>query len=180
MLGYRPIGAALAISILAGCGLAHEAALRDQSKVLEQRLKSEIAECERLHPDPYRKPVTERVRCKNAAVLRLYEAAQKLDGSGQVDLVQLANARRLVAAERFDRGLTTKAQYDTEIAEIDVAHRTEFLARENNATMSAAAQQQAAAASQQASIARQKAISDAFKPPRSVSCTTYGNITTCN
>lgn len=138
----------------------------------------EIASCGSQYPAGVRGSAADNVRCTNAANLKFNRA---LPGNGNLDLIEVANAQAVVAAEKFDAGKMTKAELDAEMAQIASKTKQAFTDRNMQASSTQAAQQQAAAARQQAamnSIAAGAAIM-APPPPANTSCSTFGNTVNC-
>lgn len=168
--------------ILPACGLAHQAKIQKDADSAQAEADRAASECERLHPDKNRKPVTPRTQCFNDARLNYGLAMDRSIGNLNLDLFRLSNARMLVVAERFDSGKTTVAQFELEKAEAQANFNDQIAARHNSATIAAAAQQQAAAASQQATAASEQSINSAVTAATStkpVSCSRIGNTVTC-
>ncbi len=164
--------------LMSGCGLAQQARFRNDEADATTQQSIALAECNRLFPDKNQKPVKARIECLNNADLNYQYAMARSIGRSEIDIVSVMAAKRLVAAERYDNGLTTSAQYSAEVAEIGSAATSQILARKNNAMVAQAAVNQANAAEQQAAAARQQAITASI--PRQITCNTYGTMTTCN
>lgn len=168
---------------LAGCGMAQQARVQQESSAATSIRDQQSAACESQFPDRRSKPATPRISCLNQAELTYHQAMARSVGNPYLDLIHLSHAQRLQVAQRYDKGEIDPAQYEVELAQIAADANNQISARMNNATIAASAQQQAAAASQQAAIARQQAITSAIQsaaPPRPVSCTRFGNTVTCN
>jgi len=58
----------LIVFTLAGCGLARHAQIQKEVDAAALQMRRDWAECDRLYPDKYRKPVTPRIKCQTAAV----------------------------------------------------------------------------------------------------------------
>lgn len=157
---------------LAGCGLARNAELEKRLAEADRTRAAEEAKCDQAHPQP--RPVTPRMQCTSTAYLNWLEST----GNPNLTLFRASIAQRLVIAERYDKGQISEAEYNAEAAKLDLAADTAIRQRNESAAMVSAAQQQASAASGQAALARQKAISDAFRGNRTT-CSTWGNTTTC-
>lgn len=160
---------------LSGCGLAQQAQIQKDADVAVARREAGFQDCDRRYPDKRKKPITPRMQCLNDVVIEYAVAADRSVGNPFMDLVKLRNARVLAAADKFDKGQTSVAQLEVELAESDAEYTNQVTIRTNNAAMAGAAQQQAAAASQQAMTSAIRAAT----PPRPVACNTLGNSTTC-
>lgn len=149
----------LAAFLCGGCGLAHNIQV---SKMLEEQK----AACRRLYPDEHQKPVSPRVKCMNDAVAR----ATKDDPN--IDIANVFAAKRMVVADKYDKGQMSAVEYDAEMAVLASEATTSFQQRHNGAAI-------ATAATTQAAIAQNQAIQSAFRPTPTVTCQTFGNTTTC-
>ncbi len=164
---------ALIVFTLAGCGLARQAQIKQASDAAKLQGDRDLAGCDRLYPDKYRKPVTPRVKCRTAAYDKVDAAINRSGANVQLDIGKKHTAQMLVAAERFDKGELSKAEYDLALANNNVASKSQLLQRENGAA-AVAAQQQAAAAASQA------AIQSATQPrTRHTNCNTFGSTVNC-
>jgi len=178
----RWLTTALIVFTLAGCGLARQAEIKQAADQAQAQLGVGHVECERQYPDKYKRPVTPRVKCFNAANDRYNNAMARSVSNPVLDLHDAHHARRLVAAERYDKGELSQAEYELAMAN----SRTEATSQandRNNKAAAVSAQQQAAAAQQsQAAIARGRAIQDAFNPrtqTTNTNCNSVGNSVNC-
>lgn len=94
------------------------------------------------------------------------------------DLIRLAGAKSIEAAERYDAGKLTESQYEVELASIDAEQRGGAHGRETQAAAAQAAVNQAAAAENIAATQRLRTVQDAFAP-KNTTCTGSGNSVTC-
>lgn len=162
---------------LAGCGLTMQAKQQQTVEIY----RSAAEECDRIYPNQTKKPVTLRVICMNRALDRIAATAPR-----DIDIIRLLQAERLVAAERYDKGLTTEAEYVATIARLDSNTTTAAGVRDRDQQQTIAAQTAASAAMMAqgaATIAASRPTPVAPPPPppmpRDVRCTTYGNVTNC-
>jgi len=116
---------------------------------------------------PNKVPDRGRRQTQNAAI-------ERSTGSPHRDIALDAkqSAQALLAAERFDKGEISEAEYKLELATTNVEAETHRLQRENNAA-AVAAQQQAAAAASQA------AIQSAIPRTTHTNCNTFGGTVNC-
>jgi hypothetical protein len=148
--------------LLAGCGLS-------PVDTLNGTIQSAQDMCRTLYPDPYKKPVATRIRCLNNAVLDHATAMERATGNPLVvSQAKLAAAKLMVAAERFDNGVTTQAQFDEEKASANSEFNTAVVNYDNS----------------QAAIVATKQAATYTPPPaipqsRSVVCNGYGSTVTC-
>lgn len=170
MMFARALAMLCIASLLASCGLVTHLARGQQLKQLETAYAAERADCEKRFPA--KKPAAPRVRCRNDALIKRNAAMEQLPGHVRIsDLARLASARYVLAAERYDAGRLSDAEYDLEVAAAENEYSTRWHDRVNGVTMATAAENQAAAA-------RQQAIQSAI--PKSVTCNRLGNTVTCN
>lgn len=158
LVGIRGMIALTAV-LCGGCGLAHNMQV---SKMAEEQK----AECRRLYPDEHQKPISPRVNCMNDVVI----GAAK--GDANADIVNVFAAKRMVVADKYDRGQLSAVEYDAEMASLVTDATTLAQQRENGAAV-------ATAAATQAAIAQNQAIQSAFRPAPTTTCQTFGNTTTC-
>jgi len=158
---------ALIVFTLAGCGLVRQAEIRQELEVAKLQMDRDLAECARLYPDR-KPPVTPKMKCQAAAMDKRNAAIERSIGNPQRDIriYEKQKAQVLLAAERFDKGEISEAEFDLELANSNVESETQRLQRTNDAAAVQAAQGQAAAAW---SAAR----------PRTTNCNTFGGSTHC-
>lgn len=165
-----------------GCGIgpSYNAGMSAQSAI-----NSGLQECQQKYPKRQKGNAAAALRCSNG----VYEQYAWVSAGNNGDLVRLAGLKSVEAAERYDAGKITDAQFDLELATIDSQFKTEMANRTFQSASASAAQQQAAAAQRQAAMqqmATGMAIMNANKPPppaplpTNTRCTTYGNTTNCN
>jgi len=99
--------------------------------------------CDQVHPE---KPVIERVKCKNEAIIRYQNSIASLNVGQNVDLANLLTAKQVAIAEQYDSGQITETQYQVAMAQVASEFHTEAQRRGKEAAMVTAAQAQAAAA----------------------------------
>jgi len=148
-----------------------ESRLQQQALQAKQVYDAEAAQCDRDHPGGAVKPSVLRINCHYKAHIKF------LKGDRDADLLQALYTQSLVAAERYDSGKLTFAEFEAVKAKAIADYNTQRAQRQNSATVANAAAYQAAAAESQAHAARQQAINTTF--PRARTCNTYGNTTTC-
>lgn len=162
------------------------AEIRKETEEATRIRDTEMAECKRLYPGAKAnvKPVTPATKCEIDANVKYAIAIDRSAGNPHLSSFKVLAARKLVAAERYDRGATTEAEYELETASAQAELDASIRKTDNQMAMVAAAQQQADAAS---SMAVAAVVSSAVPPPqpiqpppRSVTCRTFGNTTTCN
>lgn len=144
-------------------------------------MMSGLAACKQKFPQRKKGEATAQMRCESEA---------KQDYASQVghgDLIKVASTRSIEAAERYDAGKISDAQFDVELASIEADLNTGSKTRMAQETLVGAAQQQADSAREQSeairrqeNLNRAKSIQDAFNPPTTTTnCTTFGNSTNC-
>ena len=156
------------ILTLSGCGLAMQA---EEKKVRGQAAAirdAELADCYRKYPDDVKRPVTPRVNCIWDARMK-FARLGALHGYRHLDLEEVFRAKIFLLAEQYDSGNMSEAQYRLEKAQAESDFKSKVMQRENSAAMVAAAEEQATAAS--------LATISASRP---LTCSTYGNTTTCH
>ena len=165
---------------LSACGLAQQVQLQQQEATARPIHDSARGECERLFPDRLKRPVVSRVRCLNSADEAYYAMAAPRD----IDLIRLALAQRLVAAERFDQKQLSEGEYEAASATIFADLQTQARQRDQIALQNHQAQQAASAAM----IASGAAMMTPPPPPpppapprfpTNTNCTTTGATTNC-
>ncbi len=161
---------ALIVFTLAGCGLSGQAQLQEAAREAVEaanlQMDRDLAECQRLYPDRYRKPVTPRMKCVGAARDKNLAVRDRLVGNATLDIFAKQKAQVLLAAQRFDKGEISEAEYKLE-AENQRFHRKAVAAKVDAA-------RQEAAASTSAAI-------QAATPPRTrrTNCNTYWGTVNC-
>lgn len=171
---------------LCGCGLAQQAQLEQLHQQSQASLQADLSACKSRYPGLVKGQAADSLRCSNAAYER---NAQALPGNNK-DLISLAGAKSVAAAERFDNGQITKAELDVELAQIYTEfssgsqNRThQMIAAESAAQQAAAARHQAAMQGMAAGAAIMSgglAAPPARAPfPQQTNCTTFGRNTNC-
>lgn len=173
----RVVIVAVLAATVGGCGAGQSGLSHMSDAEVEAAMakNSALHECQRKYPKRERGKAAEAIRCVNTA-------NEGLLGPNQ-DLVRLTGLRNLDAAERYDAGKLSETQMDLELASIASAFESQAQARYAQTATAAAAQHQAGAqqqaADQQRSMALIAAGARMMTPPPSVSCSTFGGITTC-
>jgi hypothetical protein len=150
--GGRPLSRKLVLCgllILTGCGLsrhARETAGENKVPVITKQNNEAIDQCQKLYPDPHRKPALPRIKCFNDATLAYYAAFADNPWS---DLAREFTARMVVIAKKYDVGQISETQFDVEKAQAVAKYTSQVIQRENNAAVLNAAPTQASAASKQ-------------------------------
>jgi hypothetical protein len=137
-----------------GCAYA----MRQQ---IESQLDADLARCNQLHPDPYRRPIKPRIQCINEAQLK----ARSSDPN--IDLWTALAAEYVVFAEQYDAGKMTKGQYSLAEGKTMSEYTSRALQRQNNTVANAAFTQ------------ADGALAQAWAANRPVTCNRIGNTTTC-
>jgi hypothetical protein len=127
----------LALS-LSGCGLARRQEMQAQKAALKEQSAAAVQECDAKFQKGAVPTAVARAQCLNDAM----EIMRPLWG-GSADLVSVFMTGRLAAAERFQKGQITFAQYSEEVANKWSQVVTEEQ-RRNLANRSVAAQETAA------------------------------------
>jgi hypothetical protein len=134
--------------ILTGCGLSrhaqNETEIENKEPAIARQNTEAIDQCQKLHPDPHRKPVLPRIKCFNDATLAYYTA---FAGNPWSALVRVFTARMVVIAEKYDVGQISEAQFDFE-KEQAIANYTSQVMQHPAAKVDAAPMQTAAASKQ--------------------------------
>lgn len=143
---------------------------------LEREMDRRAAKCHELYPVKDQRPVTPRVQCLNQVIIDISAKADRSDGLNHASLIRAHVAVRLAIADHYDRGDMTFADYEAEIARVGYESHAAFIQADQNAALVGAAQRQAIGAGLQG-------FANAYTRPRpvspSVTCTTWGNTTTC-
>lgn len=137
-----------------GCAYA----MRQQ---IESQLNADLARCNQLHPDPYRKPIRPRIQCINEAQLKARS------GEPTIDLWNALAAEYIVFAEMYDAGKMTQGQYTLAESKAMSEYTSRALQRQNNMVANAAITQ------------ADGALAQAWAANRPVTCNRIGNIATC-
>ena len=137
-----------------GCAYA----MRQQ---IESQLDADLARCNQLHPDPYRRPIKPRIQCINEAQLK----ARSSDPN--IDLWTALAAEYVDFAEQYDAGKMTKGQYSLAEGKTMSEYTSRALQRQNNTVANAAFAQ------------ADGALAQAWAANRPVTCNRIGNTATC-
>jgi len=176
----RWLASLIVLFTLAGCGLARQAQIRQEIDVANVQHASAKASCEQQFPSETQKPVTPGLKCFKAADDARNGTIQRLKGNAHLDVIEAHYARALLAAERYDRGEISEAEYRVAVAESKAGANGQLFDRRNRTSAVAAQQRAAAAASQQAATAAGDSIRDAFKPTTThTNCNAIGNSVNC-
>jgi hypothetical protein len=98
--------------ILSGCASHHaqgEAAIEDKEPPAVTQNNEAIDRCQKLYPDPHRKPALPRVKCFNDATLAYYTAFAGNPWSAQV---RAFTATMASIAEKHDTGRISNEEFD--------------------------------------------------------------------
>ena len=177
----RWLASLIVLFTLAGCGLARQAQIRQEIDVASVQHARAEASCEQQFPSKTQKPVTPRLKCFKAADDARNGTIQRLKGNAHLDVIEAHYARALLAAERYDRGEISEAEYNVAVAESRASANGQLADRRNKTAAVAAQQQAAAAASQQAATAAGDSIRAAtqVQRPTTTNCNTFGNTVNC-
>lgn len=163
----RCLGMAGMVATLCACA---SPIIQAEADAAAQRLAAEQADCRRTHkPD---KPVTPVVRCTLDADLRWHEAKARSVGHPNLGFVTMAHSQILAAADRYDAGKTSRAEFDAE------AQRW-MLQINERVNADAVASMRANQAASTALISAGAAMMASPPPPQTIRCETFGNTTTC-
>lgn len=165
-------------AVLSGCGMNQNAQFHAIGNAANETRQQEFAACAAKFPPGVRGKSADNVRCTNAANAKFHRA---LPGNTNIDLIDVANTQAVVAAEKYDSGLISKAEFDAEMAQIASRTKQAFSDRDAQASNTYAMQQQAAAARQQAAMGSIAAGAAIMAPPQpsNTSCTTFGDTVNC-
>jgi hypothetical protein len=130
--------------ILTGCGLSRQTTIENKEPAIAQQNNEAIDQCQKLYPDPHRKPALSRIKCFNDATLAYYTAFPGNPWSGPV---KVFTVRMVAIAEKYDAGQISEAQFDFE-KEQAVANYTSQVMQRPAAKLDAAPKQVAAASKQ--------------------------------
>lgn len=166
------------VLLLTGCGLAHQAELRNARDAAFAEYHRAIASCQQQFPNATVKPTVPRVKCMAAAQEQFAVENQRVTGSRELPMVRARLANDVLISEKFDSGRMSEGEYRAALAANEANYAVGEQQRANADATLAAAQSQAAAAQSQAAIAQQKAIADEFQP-KTTTCNTFGNTVTC-
>jgi hypothetical protein len=103
-----------------------------------------IDQCEKLYPDPRRKPALLRIKCFNEATLAYYAA---FAGNPWSPTVRVLAAQLVEVAEKYDSGQISEAEFDFE-KEQAIANFTAQVTQRSAAKVNAPSTQTGAASSQ--------------------------------
>lgn len=131
----------IASVLLGGCAIVQNYQYAKQADAAQKKFDAALSHCKVEFPIA---PAVPRAKCIGDA---LANYAREI-GSEEADLIDVKNARVLVAAEQLDAGRITPIQYNAIIAEASAEENTVAQQRRNNHAVAAAAVQQAYAASQ--------------------------------
>ena len=137
-----------------GCAYA----MRQQ---IESQLNADLARCNQLHPDPYRRPIKPRIQCINEAQLKART------GDPNIDLWTALAAEYVVFAEMYDAGKMTRGQYTLAESKAMSEYTSRALQRQSNMVANAAITQ------------ADGALAQAWAANRPVTCNRIGNTATC-
>ena len=139
-------------------------------------IQNGISDCNQRFQKRVRGQATDYQRCVSETNNRYAE----ISGAGlATDLIRLAGAKSIEAAERYDAGKLTESQYEVELASIDAERRGGAHGRATQTAAAQAAVNQAAAAENMAATQRLRTVQDAFAP-KNTTCTGSGNSVTCS
>jgi hypothetical protein len=138
-----------------GCAYA----MRQQ---IESQLNADLARCNQLYPDPYRRPIKPRVQCINEAQLKARSADPNLD------LWNALAAEYVVFAEQYDAGKMTKGQYGLAESKTMSEYTSRAFQRQSDTMAANAGVTQA-----------DGALAQAWAANRPVTCNRIGNTATC-
>jgi len=152
---------ALIVCTLAGCASAQHTQNMQELDAAKLQAERDRAECNRLHPAP---PVTPGIKCQAAANYKYLAVKERLLGNAHRDIDEKHIAQALLAAERFDKGELSRAEYQLELANSNVEANTHTRQRVND------------------DIKVRAAILAATPPPQlptTTNCNTIGGMTSC-
>ncbi len=163
----------LIVLMLAGCASSQIQKAQDAARL---QLGRDWAECDSLYPDKNRKPVTPRIKCQAAANGKLAAAWKRATGNAPSDMVihEKNVAQALLAAERFDKGEISAAEYNLEIANSNLEAENQRFHRKAVAAKVDAARQEAAASTSAAIRAATQ-----VRRPTTTNCNTFGSTVNC-
>jgi hypothetical protein len=113
--------------LIGGCAAAERQKAFDDAKLSYDR---DVANCERQHPGPHKRPIVPRVQCFNEARLRFLA-----NDASYADLDRALSARLLVAAEKYDAGRLTIAEYEAEKTGLIANYNSDIQRRRDSAAM---------------------------------------------
>jgi len=148
--GAIKLTAFVASLLLTGCGLV---AFEEAGSNLDE----DLAICNRLYPNKRQKPTLPRIDCVVSARTHYFASLPPYYAKKYFDINRLTAAQMRVAAERFDKGISTEAEFEAEMASAQLRFNAVIEQHTNSAAMLAAAQRAA----------------------RPQTCTASGNTMTC-
>jgi len=140
--------------VCGGCAYA----MRQQ---IESQLNTDLARCNQLYPEPYRKPIKPRIQCINEAQLKART------GDPNIDLWNALAADYVVFAEQYDSGKMTKGQYSLAESKAMSEYTSRALQRQSSKVANSAATQ------------ADGALAQAWAANRPVTCNRIGDTATC-
>lgn len=153
---------------IAGCAGAQ---IQQQAQLASQVRAAAQAKCDRIFPEKYKRPVSPRIECLNQADLEFADAHQASTGNNPFYAnTRVLLAKRSLAAQRYDAGKSTEAEYELEVATAATEFTKAVDDYQNNKAIVAAAQQQANAATSLAITA---------SLPKTQTCNVFGDTVTC-
>ena len=131
----------VAITIVCcGCGVQRQMEIEKEARAASDLREAEEVECGRKYPDRTTKPQVDRVRCFTDAEMkyaRYHMPTQHLSDYGH------RTAKLIVAAERYDQGTTTAAQFELEKAQAHSEYIATVDKRQTDQALVAAAERSA-------------------------------------
>ncbi len=157
--------------MLSGCALIQQ----QRYKAAQAKLEAATLECRAKRLAGELKSFVESAQCSNPQMIAAFREVDY----PHMDLINLVAASRLVGAEKVDKGELTEAEFQLQLAELQTRIVSEEQ-RRNLAAANARSQAQSARAADTAATGVLLQGLKALRPPPTVTCTTFGNITTCN
>jgi hypothetical protein len=160
---------------MAGCAQPHTpiSAPMIPARNVQAEMEATAVRCEKQHPmDKDRKPMTPFMACFMDAEVQYWTGKNEFRRTVALQ----SKAESLAIAEQYDAGKISRQRLQAELQLVG--------ARSNEKIASAAAQhatleQQQQAMRQQQSMALLAAGAKAMAPPPTITCSTFGNTTTC-
>jgi hypothetical protein len=103
-------------------------------------LDEDLAGCNQLYPNKRQKPTLPRIDCVVSARTHYFASLPPYYAKKYADINRLTAGRMRVAAERFDKGISTEAEFEAEIASAQLQFNAVIDERTNSAAMLAGAQ----------------------------------------
>lgn len=128
--------------VLSACAPNADMMAQQHAVDVQRVLKAELEACNWRYPSPDAKPAVPRVTCIGEAEVRFFEALKHRD----VDVARVLAAKRVAAAQRYDSGQITLADYALAVEEARSSATSQSMARQNSAVIAGAADRQANAA----------------------------------